>query len=62
MKCPCPCHECGELAELHQMKFNTHLCDCARGQSCSHGICPECYEELVDDGEDLRPGEYLDYP
>ena len=31
------------------MHCHSHLCDCGPNDSCSHGICQECYEDLVDE-------------
>lgn len=53
MKCPVSCWSCGELVELDKAHFNTNACGCLDG--CSHGICDECCEELVDENE--RGGE-----
>lgn len=47
MKCPTPCYRCGEIVELDGLHFNTGIgdCNCGVDESCTHGICDECFNE-----------------
>lgn len=53
MKCPVCCARCDEVHELHESHFYTKWCDCLRDEACNHGLCSECFEEIVDG---IKPG------
>lgn len=52
MECPVPCYICGELIELDAAHFNTEYCGCPEG--CTHGVCEECFQQLVDPDDVYR--------
>lgn len=46
MDCPVSCTGCGRMVELHDCTFQTEYCDCGPWETCQHGFCSKCCEEL----------------
>ena len=49
MKCPTPCHRCGDEVELHDLHFRTTLCRCDElgSDHCDHGVCDDCLDDIL---------------
>lgn len=58
MRCPTPCIRCGEDVELHSMAFHTAYCDCSASDSCTHGLCDQCTDDVLSESDPDAARQY----
>lgn len=49
MEEPVPCACCGGIIELEDAEFYTPFCCCRGHETCSHGICQNCEQNIEEE-------------